>query len=257
MTYFTHFHFEPISLEQFQSRFSNFSQPDAEELFDYWLIDFYYEARRFYRAKYEQHHQKVVRGFRQFYQLSDDEWLKEEWRQYAAEHELPEYSDLSNREIEHAHEMRDRLHHKRFGVSSKSSILISNTTLLTRRMRLGAPPKQAIWEIWFDALINNSQQTQASLRWVKYPEYLATDHWKKVRDAMLMSYHARCQAKACLYAGDSWYGDEADIHVHHLTYNNKGNERYRDLTLLCRTHHEQWHENEKAGRPQTVEFIWP
>jgi hypothetical protein len=255
--HFTHFQFEPISLEQFRARFPDFSQADAEELFDYWLIDFYYEAMRFYKAKYDQHHHKLAKSFRQFYKLSDEEWRKEEWEQYAAEYELPEHSYLSNQEIERADEINDRLHHKRFGVSNKSSSLVSGATLLTRRMRLGAPPEQAIWEIWFDALINNSPQTRASLKWIKYPGYLATDHWKKVRDAMLMSYHARCQARACLYDGESWYGDEADIHVHHLTYENKGNERYRDLTLLCRAHHDLWHENQKAGRPQTVEFIWP
>jgi predicted HNH restriction endonuclease len=35
--------------------------------------------------------------------------------------------------------------------------------------------------------------------------------------------------------------DMEDIDIHHLSYNNLGNERYRDLQILCRNCHQVTH----------------
>jgi len=90
------------------------------------------------------------------------------------------------------------------------------------------------------------------LRRLEYRMYLQSYHWARVRAATLLIHDAICQSDECYSIGESWYyGDwESDIHVHHLNYENIGNERYQDLVLLCSRHHARWHENMKnTGRP--------
>ncbi len=57
---------------------------------------------------------------------------------------------------------------------------------------------------------------------------------------MLLIEQARCSACP---TDDSFYGDdwETEIHVHHLHYRNLGCEKFEDLKLLCRKHHEEEH----------------
>ncbi len=46
--------------------------------------------------------------------------------------------------------------------------------------------------------------------------------------------------------GESWYGgNESDLEIHHLDYSNRGNERFDDLAVLCKRHHELIHQNLK------------
>jgi hypothetical protein len=80
--------------------------------------------------------------------------------------------------------------------------------------------------------------------------YLKTMHWKRLRAAMFLIHRCTCQEEICASSGDTWYfnGWDIDIHVHHLSYANRGNERYRDVILLCKKNHGQWHSNiEKTG----------
>lgn len=113
---------------------------------------------------------------------------------------------------------------------------------------LPKPPKKAFMdrnsldEIWFNGYVNNASSTVRELRGMPYAEYLKTPHWRNVRDAMIMFYGCRCQGRKCDMMGDSGYGGaESTIHVHHLTYENRGNERFKDLTLLCDRCHKMEH----------------
>lgn len=99
--------------------------------------------------------------------------------------------------------------------------------------------------IWFNWEINNTPDEIKRLRSLPYPEYLTTAHWKHVRGAMLMLYGAHCQGKGCFEGDlDSFWFDEKWLHVHHISYKNKGNERYTDLTLLCNDCHKRLHAGE-------------
>jgi hypothetical protein len=121
------------------------------------------------------------------------------------------------------------------------------------------PPAKIINELWFNATINNSDDVASLLRHTLYPDYLKTSHWQRVRAAMMIIHKACCQAEGCHELFESWYfGWESDIDVHHLHYQNKGNERYADLALLCKDHHKQWHYNKDNGLPQIqiLDQVW-
>ena len=64
-----------------------------------------------------------------------------------------------------------------------------------------------------------------------YQEYLVTDHWKKKKYAIKRQTRNEC----------STCKSRHNLDVHHLTYKNIGNESMKDLMLLCRTCHYDYH----------------
>lgn len=70
---------------------------------------------------------------------------------------------------------------------------------------------------------------------VAYQAYLDSPEWAHKRAIKLAEAGHRCQV---CNAG-------SHLHVHHRTYERRGNEALSDLTVLCRTCHEAFH---KSGR---------
>jgi len=70
------------------------------------------------------------------------------------------------------------------------------------------------------------------LRNIPYSEYLQTEHWKNIREGALLRANHMC--RMC--------GSKYNLQVHHNTYNNLGNERNEDLTVLCKECHEFFHD---------------
>lgn len=70
-----------------------------------------------------------------------------------------------------------------------------------------------------------------NLKNLPYKEYLQTDHWKNTRKKALYKANYRCQL--C--------NDNKNLHVHHRTYENLGQETTQDLTVLCKPCHEKHH----------------
>lgn len=62
-----------------------------------------------------------------------------------------------------------------------------------------------------------------ALREMPYADYLQTNHWRDVRRRALLAAHYRCQI--CLSA--------VGLDVHHITYENLGDEQPEDLIALC------------------------
>lgn len=75
------------------------------------------------------------------------------------------------------------------------------------------------------------------LKHIPYREYLKTAHWEETRKKALDRARHRCQA--C--------NSPDDLHVHHRTYERRGEERDDDLTVLCRSCHSRVHDI-KNGR---------
>lgn len=71
-----------------------------------------------------------------------------------------------------------------------------------------------------------------NLRMMPYPLYLATSHWREVREAALERARYRCQL--CGRANDT-------LEVHHNTYERRGAELPSDVLTLCRRCHEDFH----------------
>lgn len=65
----------------------------------------------------------------------------------------------------------------------------------------------------------------------QYAEYLTSPSWKMRRDAAVKRAEGRCQL--C--------NSDANLNVHHRTYENVGREKPTDLTVLCRSCHEKFH----------------
>lgn len=70
----------------------------------------------------------------------------------------------------------------------------------------------------------------------QYQEYLRSDHWRDIRESKLTTAGYKCE-KCGKDAID------ANLEVHHLTYDRIGKERFGDLQVLCRNCHKATHDN--------------
>ena len=71
-----------------------------------------------------------------------------------------------------------------------------------------------------------------------YKKYLATPHWKRTRQKALEHASAKCE-KCGILATDTI------LHVHHLTYDNLGNEQPEGLMALCQSCHRKEHAGDR------------
>ena len=85
--------------------------------------------------------------------------------------------------------------------------------------------------------LREKEQEREHLRTMPYAEYLQTDHWVEVRKQALKRSGFRCQ---------TCNTNKKTLHVHHRTYENRGNEHYKDLTVLCEDCHEVFHQNRQV-----------
>lgn len=77
--------------------------------------------------------------------------------------------------------------------------------------------------------------TLHELKTMPYVDYLRSDHWKRTRKDALERVNYRCQL--C--------NKEGSLHVHHRTYERRGEERPEDLTVLCADCHKMFHDNRR------------
>ena len=68
-----------------------------------------------------------------------------------------------------------------------------------------------------------------------YEKYLRTNHWKQVRKEVRSAW------KTCRLCNKN----SKEMHIHHTSYRNIWEERWGDLTLLCKRCHNKYHEKEK------------
>lgn len=78
-----------------------------------------------------------------------------------------------------------------------------------------------------------------ALQQMDYPDYLQTKHWQGVRKAALERALNRCQVCNT---------DTKVLHVHHRTYENRGNEQPEDVIVLCSSCHSLFHKNGKLTK---------
>lgn len=70
------------------------------------------------------------------------------------------------------------------------------------------------------------------LKTMPYADYLQTEHWQEKRRSALKSAHFRCQL--C--------NTQDELHVHHRTYERRGEENMKDLIVLCKNCHAKFHD---------------
>lgn len=70
------------------------------------------------------------------------------------------------------------------------------------------------------------------LRTMDYADYLKTPEWQAIRNEAIR------RAKGCCQICNSG----SSLHVHHRTYENRGDEDLSDLTVLCADCHRIYHD---------------
>lgn len=82
-----------------------------------------------------------------------------------------------------------------------------------------------------DQIINSLRRTWLTMAQGtgNYREYLKSKHWKSVRRR-----HRRVMRYRCFLCGV-----RKNLELHHITYQNLGNELIHDLVYLCAPHHDQ------------------
>lgn len=92
------------------------------------------------------------------------------------------------------------------------------------------------WDISLEQLeesqIKESEQKGKARSHLSYEEYLQTPYWQERRKRALEYADYRCQL--C--------NNTSILHVHHRTYENLGREPDNDLTVLCESCHEKFHD---------------
>jgi 5-methylcytosine-specific restriction endonuclease McrA len=243
---FMFFFFEPLQLEKSVNQIEQFSYDQNEIRNSYWLwlIDFCRKSILFYQNQHRAHKEFA-------------------WSEFCLRFGIPDYENPSNLGLEiEWEEWKEGCflngHYKDY---QKNVQTISDLQEIANRemksseaLPIDTIPMREFDKVWFNNLINNPPQTIAELRNLKYEKYLQTPHWKKIRAAIFLINKAVCQADDCNVVGESWYGgSESGLDVHHLSYENRGNERFEDLTLLCKQHHELSHNTRIETSPDGEE----
>lgn len=75
--------------------------------------------------------------------------------------------------------------------------------------------------------------------WISYENYIKSEEWKTRRNTFMSSLMHRSTCNVC--------GATKNLHVHHRTYKNLGNEADNHLVTLCKKHHKECHDYIKAN----------
>ena len=245
--FFEYFFFKPLSYSELagysQENQANNGLQITINIYRGWVGRYWHKTQLFYQSQFRKHQDLTWLSFCQHYQIPDYEsssnlGLDYEWADWKENYQLNDHSDRYQMTIQQLSELTDTLP-DRSGFKTDDSISDELATY------------KEIDKIWFNRLINNPSNVVAKLKSISYEKYLETTHWKKIRAAMILINAAICQAHQCSIAGESWYGgNESDLEIHHLDYSNRGNERFDDLAVLCKRHHELIHQNLKElGKP--------
>lgn len=81
------------------------------------------------------------------------------------------------------------------------------------------------------------KKRREELKSMPYQEYLQSDEWQATRKQALRRAGFKCQL---CNTGD------VVLDVHHRTYENRGNEHYTDIIVLCRSCHSKHHNKEAS-----------
>lgn len=236
---FQYVHFPP--LQQHDAKTVMAEQDDAfiERAYRHWLGRFVNSLNAFNRMQWLNHADLVYQSYLRQYSIHEADFQDNEtWQQHRRD------CGLSAHEIalDEQDQMIAACEHW-LGRPKVSSLKDAFIELYDQIMATALHPfdmAPALNELWFNTVISNTPDTQNRLRRMPYGEYLKTPHWRRVRSAMLLIHKARCARPHGRFDDGAW-GEEATMHVHHLTYANRGNERFADLELLCFRCHQEIH----------------
>jgi 5-methylcytosine-specific restriction endonuclease McrA len=112
---------------------------------------------------------------------------------------------------------------------------ISDAGKYCDRFQLLQKAKPTGWEHDDERIFVPAQENPGrvqELRTMDYKRYLQTQHWQDIRRYALKYAKSRCQV--C--------NGNGLVDVHHRTYENRGEERFSDVIVLCRRCHDLFHQ---------------
>jgi 5-methylcytosine-specific restriction endonuclease McrA len=83
-----------------------------------------------------------------------------------------------------------------------------------------------------------------ALGYKDYEAYVASPHWRSIRQSVLEAQRTRLQRNMCEGCGS----DGGGFDVHHKTYERLGNELVEDCQVLCKQCHDKLHGRDPKGQ---------
>lgn len=246
MNEFKWYQFSAMWIDKIRPYFKGYDESYTQEVYKRWTHDFERRKGVFYTAQLTNHRMWAEREFMRFYDLDPEygtsyyisEGLRGEFNEFMESRGVWAHEDFVRSEHRYANERIQR----------EGKMFVTTKDIVDDwQFWMESPnPNPHFFEplldaIWFNDEVNNNAETQKVLRSMPYPDYLLTDHWKRVRAAMMLLHRARCQTMRCEGMDGAWMGDEFHMHIHHVSYKNRGNERYSDLRMVCDECHKSHH----------------
>ncbi|MBD1848844.1 hypothetical protein H6F87_02275 [Cyanobacteria bacterium FACHB-502] len=235
--------FRSLSLEEFVSAFT-VNPEQGQVWYGWWSEEYDRLSWRFYKEQYNRH---LLQEFRDFcfansLKLSYPDELEESYDSDYYQNAWKRWQEQSQNLQEHWEVVECLLEeHSR---PPRSQAIAETLQEYQQQLKQGWTDVEfeTAKAAWFNVNFAAPSATeQRELNQLPYRSYLRSDRWRRMRAAMLLINFAKCAA--CGVLAESHYGGdwETEIHVHHLRYRKRGRERYTDLELLCKAHHDQEH----------------
>lgn len=241
-----YFFFEPFSYREMVNALGNkLPVGNRDDAYKEWIKWYQFHARLFYYDQYWQHNNQLYERFSKAHNLPDDDG----------------YTLANNPDLNHLikllqYELGVTAHYEQFQKfmnyveslnHTNDTDKVSDEDPLEWLNSYQPSYNHIITEAWFNIRINNTADEIKTLRAMSYKdEYLKTPHWFKVRALTIFIYRASCCTTECRGWGDQmWILYAPHRQVHHISYANRGNERFGDVCVVCKECHSKIHNGQK------------
>lgn len=211
-----------------------------------WCEWFSRHSRLFYRHQTMYHFELLFNRFIRENDLSEyqESWYENDfykWEQYQDENGYSENVIKTEGHRKNIFEyLRPYLVYKK--PKSNKEIASELTNMLLTSKPDPTLLVHSITRLWFNNIVDNTPEKQMELKKINYSkEYLQTKHWRKIRALQVFIHRGKCSNKGCHHTlNETFLGQWIqDLHVHHISYDNRGNERFEDVCLLCKYCHDE------------------
>jgi len=229
---FDYFFFNPLQFNEVSKHPVRASK--AWDIFYLWAHLHQRQTFLFHEAQYEQHQHICVREFNglrgsAYFPIVDDESEDSEYRMFRESHGLNRHWRAMR--VNESRYYDWRIAHgllpidEDYGDEVQAAIRQYPALLV-----------QSLNNSWFLRATRPQSEKSKLYRRMPYGDYLKTPHWRRVRASMLLLNNTFCQ-----HCDTQLWDKMHKLHVHHLTYERIGCERFSDLMLLCETCHALMH----------------
>lgn len=239
--------FNGMNIHTVRKAFPMWTEDFVQAAYKNWAHEFSKRASFLYRSRLATHCDYLMQRFGREYDISVNEGIHPDyrhvWEAFIADTDYPAHEAEFNEWMYYETEQHRREHSSALQVVTASEVI---QEFLRHLLSDEPQPDSDVTEmmlmcLWFNNCVNNPLDDVGTLRRMPYPEYLKSDHWRRVRGAMLIAHSARCQGAKCEGFDSYWMGSEDYLHVHHVSYKNRGRERFEDLRLICKDCHKDAH----------------